>query len=95
MHTQNLSRLSGDVFKAALVAYEDFSKHIQNENDGTAFVRYTSKIENYNIEFASSAAQWVISFHPKSTEDMVIKGGGAEYKITKDSYRIASKYFSK
>lgn len=82
----------GEMFKAAMVAYQDFIDRIRKENDDSSFGKYASKIENYDVEIKRVKAHWVIEFFLKG-DDM--RGGPAQYRVSNDTYKIVGKTFFK
>lgn len=76
--------ISGEMLKAAAVAYHDFWDQIRKGDDGTPRGKYMSKIENYDVEFKLGGDHWAINFHPKDPQFK----GIAEYEISRDEYKI-------
>jgi hypothetical protein len=92
--------IRGDYFRAALVAYEDFSKKLLNEQhpNGKAedFTEYMSKIENYNLKVADGRTRYVVWISPRASGDFpVIFGGSANYILDARTFKIIEKNYSK
>lgn len=99
--------LRGDYLKAAMIAYnEDFSKFIEeykrqsetNENaeKNTLHLVFLSKLENYDVLIELKGKDYAISFGPTVRGDTVeIFGGGAQYLIDGNTFKIKEKKYSK
>jgi hypothetical protein len=89
--------LRGDYFRAAAVAYEDFSKLLGQRGLGdNEYERYMSKIENYNFKVATGRTRYVVWISPRASADFpVIFGGGATYILDASTFTIIEKHYSK
>jgi hypothetical protein len=93
---QPTASIHGDIFKACLVAYQDFEK-ILNEakSDPPKLAQLFSKIENYDIDIYEEPDSYRVVFHLKLDLSEDAFGGGARYTIRKTDYRIVDKKYFK
>jgi hypothetical protein len=89
--------LRGDYFRAAAVAYEDFSKLLAQRGLGDSeYGRYMSKIDNYNFKVATGRTRYVVWISPRvSAEYPDIFGGSATYILDASTFKIIEKHYSK
>ena len=92
--------LRGDYFKAVLVAYDDFSRKLaENESAGKLptdtnpeLARWLSKIEHYDIHVEQTKSTYIVQIGPTVREDApTVFGGGERYVINRKSFRISEK----
>lgn len=81
--------LSGNMLKAGSLAYSDFSKHLEGEfKDNSTLARFFGHIANYDVRIDEMEKIIIIEFVPKAKAGRNLKGGGAEYKVLKESFTI-------
>ena len=99
--------LRGDYFKAALVAYNDFSRrlsaaeampinppdnYVQGSPKERELRAQLAKIENYDMSIEQSDSAYTVQIGPTLRGDMpLVFGGGARYQIDKKTFSIVSK----
>lgn len=91
-------KLTGGMLRAANVAYVDFYEHIKELSDTkSSLAPYLAAVENYDVIIEQNDGNYVIEFSPKIDIErgIVIKGGGGEYTITGDDYRVYKREFFK
>ncbi|WP_020564390.1 hypothetical protein [Methylosarcina fibrata] len=89
--------LSGDYFKAVSVAAMDFQQVLQQKihNTHSKLGLFLSDLRNYLILIdVESDGSILIDFHPKNFEDAPVKGGGASYKVSPETFKILEKEYS-
>jgi hypothetical protein len=82
--------IRGDYFRAATIAYEDFSKRLA-ERGG-----YLATINNYNIQVGVGPESYVVWISPRSSQEVPgLFGGGAFYTIDARTFTVREKEYSK
>jgi hypothetical protein len=97
--------IRGDYFRAASVAYADYSQHLaKRARDASApdykgdreLVEYLSRIEHFNIEVGFGNGSYHIRIAPRTSEQFRgIFGGGAFYLIDAKEFKIREREYSK
>ncbi len=98
--------IRGDYFRAASVAYEDFSKqlarHLADANNPSAapstrdLGKYLSTIDHYNVKVGMGRTRYAVWISPRSSEDFpAIFGGEGLYVLDVTTFKILEKHFSK
>lgn len=82
------STLTGPAFKATLVAYDKFKSEIAKESKYGELGIFLSKIENYDVAINEEGDAFSIEFTPRLYQGGHLKGGGAEYLISKKDYAV-------
>lgn len=88
----------GEYFRAMMVAYEDFSKHIaeSSASPNKKFVDHMSRIENYNFKVAAGPQRYVVWISPRMSDDYpAIFGGEGSYILDAQTFKVLEKHFSK
>ena len=97
--------IRGDYYRAASVAYADFSDLLTKRARDVAapdykgdktLVEYLSHIENFNIEVGFGNGRYHVRIAPRtSTQVPVIFGGGAYYIIEPKEFKVVDRQYSK
>lgn len=97
--------IRGDYFRAAQVAYEDYSKKLLKRAqeaaapDGTGdkkLPEYLSHIEHFNIQVGAGHGRYNVWILARASEDFpVIFGGDALYVIDAKDFKILEKHYGK
>jgi hypothetical protein len=97
--------IRGDYFRAALVAYDDYSKklakrlHESTAPDGTddkKLTEYLSSIEHFNIQVGFGHGRYNVWILARVSEDFpVIFGGDALYVIDAKDFKVLEKHYGK
>jgi hypothetical protein len=103
MNTEIIIR--GDYFRAALVAYEDFSKKLRGEAQDAntpgykgdkGLSDYLSHIENYNIQVGWGPGRYQVWISPRASKEMFgIFGGGAMYVIDAKDFKLLQRQYTR
>lgn len=97
--------IRGEYFRAAQVAYEDYSKKLLKRAqeaaapDGTGDKKvseYLSHIENFNIQIGAGHGRYNVWILARASEDFpVIFGGDSLYVIDAKDFKILEKHYGK
>jgi hypothetical protein len=97
--------IKGDYFRAAMVAYEDFSQKLRQRVKETAapgstgnkeLTGYLSRIENFNIQVGFGHGRYNVWMIPRASEDFPEGfGGDALYVIDAKGFKILEKHFGR
>ena len=88
--------LPGKYFLACNIAYLDFSKKLKLYPVNTSpSAAYLAKIENYDVSIAHDDNKYIVVFTPKPFQGGVLKGGGAQYLVDENDFKIVSKIYFK
>lgn len=97
--------IRGDYFRAAQVAYEDYSKKLLKRAreaaapDGTGdkkLSEYLSHIEHFNIQVGAGHGRYNVWILARASEDFpVIFGGDALYVIDANDFKVLEKHYGK
>jgi len=96
--------IRGDYFRAAQVAYEDYSKKLlkraqEAAADGTGdkkLPEYLSHIESFNIQVGAGHGRYNVWILARASEDFpVIFGGDALYVIDAKDFKVLEKHYGK
>jgi hypothetical protein len=97
--------IRGDYFRAALVAYDDYSKKLRERvkrvatPGGTGDVEltgYLSRIEDFNIQVGFGYGRYNVWMLPRASEDFpAVFGGDALYVIDAKEFKILEKHYGK
>jgi hypothetical protein len=91
---QQLAFIPGQILRAYLAAYEDFGKRLKEYSQNpNKTAQICSKMENYNVEVFEKGNAYLIYFSLNHRKFLWIRGGGAEYKIDKNTYAIVDKKY--
>lgn len=87
--SQQMSQMPSErrISLALELAYADFSRIIASEFTGDGdrrLLEFLSSIDNYRISIEENSDSFVIRFTPLAYPGGEIRGGGAEYVVTKD-----------
>lgn len=94
---QDQTVLPGEYFKATSIAANDFQKVLEENAKGnkSKLGSFLSDIKNFVILISKeSTGVILIDFHPNNFEDSPVKGGGASYKISSETFKILEKEYS-
>lgn len=87
----------GDYLQATLAALEDFKKKIKREEQGRndPLSLFLSDFKNYDIYVTQKdrKGNYRISFGTKVYRGQYLKGGGAEYVVDGQTYKIVKKEY--
>jgi hypothetical protein len=91
--------LRGDYLKAAIVAYQDFARHLAqlaaetHSNTGNEMTDKLSKLENYDISVDQTPSFYVVQFGPTVRDNIfgVMFGGGVRYEIDRRTFAISNR----
>lgn len=87
--SDNRGSLPPKIFLAGEAAYQEFSKSIVGQADGSSELSiYFSDIENYQITMHGEKDSYVVTFLPKPYKGQLLRGGGAQYKIAKADLHV-------
>lgn len=99
VNISNTVTLSGDLLKACMVAYSDFSSKIKDNLSlpdlSEQLKDHMSKIENYDVKITTNAGTYTIRFSPKVSEKWRIFGGAATYTVRKSDFTLIGKLYEK
>ena len=98
--------IRGDYYRAASVAYADFSNEqlarrareaaAPDYNGDRKLVEYLSRIENFNIEVGFGNGRYHVRISPRlSAQVPGIFGGGAYYIIEPKEFKVVDRQYSK
>lgn len=97
--------IKGDYFRAAMVAYEDFSQKLRQRVKETAapggmgnkeLTGYLSRIESFNIQVGFGHGRYNVWMIPRASEDFPGGfGGDALYVIDAKEFKILEKHFGR
>ena len=90
---KSCSSVPGDAYKACVVAYNDYTKFVENEYNGIKEYSesnlYFMNMDNYSAEVTEHKNFYIVYFSFNGH----ILGGDAEYKVSKRRYKIISKKY--
>lgn len=88
--------LPGQLLKACMVAYSDFSKKIeQYSSEKSELAVYLANMNNYEVTIVHENRKCFVTFAPRRLTSGRIKGGGARYEIDVIDFRIIDKIYYK
>jgi len=84
------------IFSAGETAYRSFSEIISHKTDNSSdFFVFASKIENYSMTLQEDSTYYIVRFTLNNYRGNTVRGGGAEYKISKKNLHVADIVFFK
>lgn len=80
---------SARIFLAGEAAYRDFSKTAERQADKSSDLSmFLTNAGNYEITLREEADSYIVTFTPKRYMGQTLRGGGAEYKMDKEDFRV-------
>jgi hypothetical protein len=97
--------IRGDYFRAAMVAYEDYSQKLRKRLKEVAnpastgnkeLTGYLSRIEDFNIQVGFGHGRYNVWMLPRTSEEVPgVFGGDALYVIDAKEFKILEKHYGK
>ncbi len=89
--------LNGEVLKACVVAYQDFTKLLAKEHAGGKGkpAEPLSRVEDYDVKIEERPDEFLIMFLPALPKFIDVKGGGAGYTIRRNDFKITDRILYK